>query len=306
VAHDRDQNYRVSFFRRAAACAIDFVVVWGTWFAGLVLLIGIEHAVGYKEANGDSTAAEAIFFLSIPAFWLIYQWFCNARGVSMGKRVLSLVIVRVESLDSLPAVRPGIRTGFLRTLGQVLGAVPLGLGFWWALWDSGGRTWADRMAGTRVVRAGRLANLGEVRFKYRASNGAEKIPVLVGFAALLSLLLALRGDSLSAVVIEVSAIVGFCAFLMIVVQSVSYVELRQTEVRFQYLGWNRWSLPYDDIENVKIEMDGIIELKFRGRNRRGRPNDRIEALVLENSEAFVTALELRVQAARGQPLSVVS
>ncbi|RME33614.1 MAG: RDD family protein, partial [Gammaproteobacteria bacterium] len=40
----------------------------------------------------------------------------------------------------------------VRLLAALLSLAPLGLGYWWALWDRDGLTWHDRLSGTRVVR----------------------------------------------------------------------------------------------------------------------------------------------------------
>lgn len=72
-----------------------------------------------------------------------------------------LTMMRNGSTPGMACVRITARTlgsthvGFsrlvIRHIGMYLSALPLGLGFFWALWDSRGRTWHDILSGTIVV-----------------------------------------------------------------------------------------------------------------------------------------------------------
>ena len=74
-----------------------------------------------------------------------YFTYFHADGQPPGKRMFDLKLIRPGE----ETVEPPVALG--RTLGAALSALPLGLGFWWAFFDSGQQTWHDKMAGTYVV-----------------------------------------------------------------------------------------------------------------------------------------------------------
>ena len=46
--------------------------------------------------------------------------------------------------------KPGIDAASIRFAAAFLSALPLGLGFFWQLWDKDGLAWHDRLSGTRL------------------------------------------------------------------------------------------------------------------------------------------------------------
>jgi len=78
----------------------------------------------------------------------VYFWlFTELYGQMPGKLLLGLAVVGPDGRC------PGLVRALVRELaGRPLAALPLGLGYFWAL--RGGRGWHDLLAGTRVVRAG--------------------------------------------------------------------------------------------------------------------------------------------------------
>jgi len=141
---------QATFLQRAGAYSIDSGILLGLWFVAFLAAGGALTAVEDESTESDLIAIFIIFFG--PVSWFMYQWACNSVGVSPGKKVLRLAVEPTTNAGRLPPrARPRPGTGLMRTIGQVIGAVPLGLGFWWALWDSEGRAWHDRLAGTRVV-----------------------------------------------------------------------------------------------------------------------------------------------------------
>ena len=53
-------------------------------------------------------------------------------------------------LETVAGDRPGIMVASIRLAAAILSWLPLGLGFWWQLWDPEGLTWHDRVSGTRL------------------------------------------------------------------------------------------------------------------------------------------------------------
>ncbi|MFN5048469.1 RDD family protein [Roseateles sp.] len=89
--------------------------------------------------------------LSLAINWLLPGLLAVAlwtwQGATPGKLFMGVRVV-----DALSGQRPSLVQALLRWLGYWLSALPLGLGFLWALWDPEGRAWHDRLSGTRVLR----------------------------------------------------------------------------------------------------------------------------------------------------------
>ena len=68
------------------------------------------------------------------------------RQGTPGKLVLGLSIVDAETGQT-----PRLGRLVLRYLGYLLSTIPLGLGYFWMLWDDRRQTWHDKLGGTLVV-----------------------------------------------------------------------------------------------------------------------------------------------------------
>ncbi len=137
-----------SFGRRAVAYVLDCVVVFLVWLAVVFAAAMISWPLDQGTLLVDAIFVAMGFWLIFGLFiaWFAYEWFFNTRGTSAGKALLGLTVVNRSALP------PGSAAGFKRTLGMVVGVIPLGLGFWSASWDLEGRAWHDKMADTEVVR----------------------------------------------------------------------------------------------------------------------------------------------------------
>src|SRR5690606_2971197 len=76
-----------------------------------------------------------------------YYWAGNAYGQTLGKAVCGIRVVKTDGR------RPGIGTGFARTVVETVSWLSLGLGFAWCGWDSKKQTFHDKLASTYVVEA---------------------------------------------------------------------------------------------------------------------------------------------------------
>jgi hypothetical protein len=83
----------------------------------------------------------------LPAVAVYFIGPYSTSGQTLGKYALR---IKVISIDGFPLTW---RQGMLRTLGHVLGAVPFGFGYLWALWDADDQAFHDKLAGTCVVPA---------------------------------------------------------------------------------------------------------------------------------------------------------
>ena len=76
--------------------------------------------------------------------WLFFAGFWSRSGRTLGLQAWRL---RIET----PAgERPGFGAASLRFLAAIISWLPLGLGFWWQLWDNDSLSWHDRLSGTRL------------------------------------------------------------------------------------------------------------------------------------------------------------
>jgi uncharacterized RDD family membrane protein YckC len=146
---------RPGFWRRAAAYLVDSALVALAWFAAAFALALIAAAMIEDSSAYDIMIGilDGWIILGLPATWFPYEWFFNARGASPGKSRLDITVVDATGAP------PGAGAGFLRTLGMIVGVIPLGLGYWWPIWDREDRAWHDMMAHTTVVRRGYAPSL---------------------------------------------------------------------------------------------------------------------------------------------------
>ncbi len=77
---------------------------------------------------------------------LYFTFWTGYTGQTLGKWAL-----RLRVTDPL-GFSIGYTRAFLRTLGYLLDALPIGLGFLWIIGDREKRGWHDLMAGTRVYK----------------------------------------------------------------------------------------------------------------------------------------------------------
>lgn len=78
--------------------------------------------------------------------WLFFAWPWRHGGQTLGLRTWKLRVVRP---DGQPLTW---RDTLVRFLAAILSWLPLGLGYWWVLFDRDRRAWHDRLSGTCVVR----------------------------------------------------------------------------------------------------------------------------------------------------------
>lgn len=79
----------------------------------------------------------------IPAFVNLAMY---RRGTTIGLKLAGARIIRENGDVS------GLYHTYIRSLAAVLSAVPLGLGYLWAIWDPEKQTWHDKIMHTFVLR----------------------------------------------------------------------------------------------------------------------------------------------------------
>ena len=146
VLNAADRIQYASPTERVVATIIDVVALAAP--LSILLLVYLSTAqFAPTDDRGFVTRNGQIVFAAIGgAYFLLYLWFVEATGASVGKLLMSIRVVRAGDWRS-----PGLIRGLLRLGGKLLSVATLGLGFVIMLRDAEGRTLEDRLAGTRVI-----------------------------------------------------------------------------------------------------------------------------------------------------------
>lgn len=124
--------------RRLGAILYDSLLVLALLMLATLPFIGLRG--GEPVEPGDTSYQFAMLFVA----WLFFAGFWTRSGRTLGMQSWRL------RLETPAGGRPGIGAATLRFLAAVLSWLPLGLGFWWQLWDKDRLTWHDRLSGTRL------------------------------------------------------------------------------------------------------------------------------------------------------------
>lgn len=149
------------WWRRAVALAIDLLPV----FVLLALSLAVMWFTRIRACDTDvsaldlaaecGTAISTIGETTFRAVWLIsvgygvwnLGWRQGRSGASLGKSVTGIRVVNAGT------GRPvGVAWSLVRTAGQLLNVVTLGVGYLWALVDRRRQTFADKLVGSVCVR----------------------------------------------------------------------------------------------------------------------------------------------------------
>lgn len=104
----------------------------------------------------------------------IINLFMCRRGTSIGMKVFKVRIVRQNGDVS------GAYHTYCRLAAAWLSLLPLGLGYWWALWDPMKQTWHDKLMRTYVLR-----DSGELSARKATSSTAAVVATYLLVALLL-------------------------------------------------------------------------------------------------------------------------
>ena len=132
--------HNTGLLRRMAAILYDTILIT----ACLILVITLFIAIAGGEAiEGDeNTALQFALAITIYTF-LVGFWIRSGRTLGMQSWGLQL-----ESRDGRP---PSLSAATIRFFAALISWAPLGLGFFWQLWDKEHLTWHDRLSRTRLV-----------------------------------------------------------------------------------------------------------------------------------------------------------
>jgi uncharacterized RDD family membrane protein YckC len=127
-----------SLLRRFGAIIYDALLALALLFLGTLPFIGARG--GESVDPGNSTYQ--IFMLLI--LFVFFVGFWAGYGRTLGMQSWRLKI------ETELGTRPTYTQAGIRFFAAILSWLPLGLGFFWQLWDKDGLAWHDRLSGTRL------------------------------------------------------------------------------------------------------------------------------------------------------------
>lgn len=126
--------------RRIAAMLYDSLLVAALLFLATVPFIAIR---GGEPVGSSDNLLYRIVLTFVTYVFFVGFWSRSGRTLGMQSWGLQL-----ETTDGRV---PSFATASLRFFAAVVSLLPLGLGFFWQLWDQEKLTWHDRFSGTRLV-----------------------------------------------------------------------------------------------------------------------------------------------------------
>ncbi len=115
----------------------DGLLVLALWMITLLVMVIANNGEAVLGALVQST-------LLLEAF-VFFAWFWMRAGQTAGMRAWRLQLV------SSGGGRVTLNQATVRFFGAMLALAALGVGYWWALFEPGRRTWPDILSGSRVV-----------------------------------------------------------------------------------------------------------------------------------------------------------
>jgi len=131
---------RAGLLRRFGAILYDSLLVLALLFLATIPFIAIR--------GGQPVEAQGNLRYQLTLLLVIYVFFVgfwSRSGRTLGMQSWGL---RVEATNGQ---RPTVAQASVRFFAALLSWLPLGLGFWWQLWDSEQCCWHDRLSGTRLM-----------------------------------------------------------------------------------------------------------------------------------------------------------
>ncbi len=127
-----------SLVRRLGAIVYDSLLLLALMFFATLPFVAVRG--GEPVTSGDTVHQFTLLLVA----YAFFVGFWSRAGRTLGMQSWGL---RLETMDGQ---KPGLARASLRFFSALLSWLPLGLGFWWQLWDKDDRCWHDRLSGTRL------------------------------------------------------------------------------------------------------------------------------------------------------------
>lgn len=136
-----------SSIKRLFAFIIDGVILFFLDFIiGLIIQpggkINAQFGISFDFTSPAKTLSNIInllYFIGFTSLW----------GATLGKKVLGIKVIDIKT-ESVPSFGKVV---LRETIGKIISAAVLGLGFIWAIFDKHKQGWHDKIAGTYVIEA---------------------------------------------------------------------------------------------------------------------------------------------------------
>ena len=129
--------------RRFAAMIYDALLLLALWFMATVPFIAIKGGESIEAGSGPLHIAYQLTLVLVAYAFFVGFW--RYRGRTLGMQSWGLQLQTPEGR------LPSLGAATIRFFAAILSWLPLGLGFFWQLWDTEHLTWHDRLSKTRVV-----------------------------------------------------------------------------------------------------------------------------------------------------------
>ena len=125
---------RAGFWQRFGAAVVDTLLLL---IPSIILLVIFKNGALYQALSTIISLAYFTYFEGGPS------------GQTIGKKAIGIRVYDFRQGGG----SIGYGRGLLRQFGKYLAAIPLGLGYFWMLWDKEKQCWQDKIAGSVVVPA---------------------------------------------------------------------------------------------------------------------------------------------------------
>ena len=130
--------HNASLLRRCGAILYDSLLILALMILASLAFIGVRG--GDSVETGDSLYRFVLFIIA----YLFFAGYWSHYGRTLGMQSWRM------QLETANGEKPDFARASLRFFAAVISLLPLGLGFWWQLWDRDGLAWHDRLSGTRL------------------------------------------------------------------------------------------------------------------------------------------------------------
>ena len=128
--------------RRAGAMLYDSLLLFALWFIATVPFIAIRGGDSVDSGNMLHVIYQLTLLLVAYGFFV---GFWTTKGRTLGMQSWGL------QLETSDGRTPSLGTATVRFFAAMLSWLPLGLGFFWQLWDRDRMCWHDRLSGSRLM-----------------------------------------------------------------------------------------------------------------------------------------------------------